>query len=349
MAERVRTPAKPVPAEQHGPVSAEQRGPGRGPAVGRVPAPLGMAVGALCVSSSAILIALTGTTPGTASFYRCALALPPLSALAVAEHRRAGGLTRRQLIVVALAGALFAGDMLLWTQAILEVGAGLSTVLVNAQVVIVPLLAWRVDHERIGRRFLLALPVMLAGVLLTGGVLESGVSGSDPAWGTVHAVLAAGCYSVFLFLLRRLGAPGGGTGQPGRVAQAYCAVVAVSAVVSLAAGALWHGVSLAPGWAAIGWLALVAVLGQVCGWLLVAVAAPRLPSEVGAALLMLTPAGALLLGAVVLGERPSVPQLVGSLLILGSAYVASSRSGGRDRRRRGTRDGRRDDLSPAAR
>lgn len=61
-----------------------------------------MALGALGVSASSIFIGLSGTSPGTATFFRCVLALP-----------------------------------LLWTQAIYEIGAGLPTVLVNAQVIIV--------------------------------------------------------------------------------------------------------------------------------------------------------------------------------------------------------------------
>lgn len=65
--------------------------------------------------------------------------------------------------------------MLWWTQAIPEVGAGLSTVLVNTQVAIVPLLAWLVDRERTGPRFLWALPVIIAGVMLAGGLFEHGV------------------------------------------------------------------------------------------------------------------------------------------------------------------------------
>jgi drug/metabolite transporter (DMT)-like permease len=211
--------------------------------------------------------------------------------------------------------------MLLWTQAILEVGAGLSTVLVNAQVIVVPLLAWLIDREHISRRFLLALPAMIAGVLLTGGVLEQGVSGRDPTLGTVHAVLAALCYSGFLYLLRR-----GGQHQ---AVQSYTDVIVVAAVASLVVGALWHGVALDPGWAAIGWLALVALLGQVLGWLLVAIATPHLPSEIGAALLLLTPIGALLLGAAVLSERPTALQLVGCALILATAYAGST---GHDKR-----------------
>ncbi len=280
--------------------------------------PWRMAIGALFVSASAILIDLSGTSTGTASFYRCVLALPLLAGLGVLERRRDGGLPWRRRAVAAVAGALFAGDMLLWTQAILEVGAGLSTVLVNAQVLIVPFLAMLVDREPIGRRFLLSLPVMLVGIVLTGGVFQSGVTGRDPARGTVHAVLAALCYSGFLFLLRR-GA------YAGQIVQSYQDVIATAAIVSLIAGALWHGVNLIPGWAAIGWLALVAACGQVIGWLLVALTTSRLASEVGAALLMLTPVGALVLGAAVLGEHPTVLQLLGCALMLASIYAASAR------------------------
>jgi drug/metabolite transporter (DMT)-like permease len=278
----------------------------------------GMAAGALCVSASAVVIELSRTAPGTASFYRYLLALPFLAPLALAERRRHGGVTRRQLAVAVLAGALFAGDMLLWTRAIEEIGAGLSTVLVNVQVVLVPLLAWAVDREAITRRFVLALPVVLVGVVLAAGVVGGNAGSGNAVWGAVHAVLAALCYSGFLFLLRR-----GGSGGP--VRQPYLVVTMSAAVVSLLAGTAWQGVDLAPGWAAVGWLLLVACSGQVVGWLLVAICAPRLPSQLGAVLLLFTPVGAVLLGAVVLGERPGPAQLVGCALILAGAYVVGGR------------------------
>lgn len=207
--------------------------------------------------------------------------------------------------------------MLLWTQAIYEVGAGLSTVLVNAQVAIVPVLALVIDRERVSRGFWFLLPVMIVGIVLTGGVLGNGAQGTDPAAGTVHAVLAALCYSGFLFLLRR-----GGTG--GQVVQSYRDVVAAAAVVSLAAGAVWRGVTVTPGWVPLGWLALTAVCGQVLGWLLVAVAGPRLPAVVSAALLMLTPVGALVVAAVVLDQTPTGWQLLGCVIVLVSAYGAAA-------------------------
>ncbi|NUR62649.1 MAG: DMT family transporter [Catenulispora sp.] len=279
-----------------------------------------MGVGALAVSASAVFIHLSGASPGTASFYRCLLALPVLGALAVRERRKAEPWTARQAWLTVVAGALFAGDMLWWTQAIFEVGAGLSTVLVNAQVLIVPLLALGIDHERLRFRYLVVLPAMLVGIVLTGGVLERGVSGPDPTWGTINALLAAICYSGFLYLLRR-------GGQQGHVVGTYTAIIAVSAVVSLVAGALWRGVDLTPSWPALSWLAVSALCGQVLGWLLVAWASPALASDTAAALLMLTPVGSLVLSYFVLRERPSAWQLAGAvMMIVGAYFVAADRS-----------------------
>lgn len=279
---------------------------------------IGLATGALCVSASAVLLKVAAATPATATAARCLLALPVVLFLAIPEWRRHGAISRGGLLSAAICGAFFAGDMLLWTQAIPEVGAGLSTVLVNAQVAVVPLLSWLVDRERISRRFLLTLPVLLVGVLLAGGMLERGISGSDPVRGTVHAVGAALCYSGFLFLLRR----GGQAGQP---MQTYTVVLATSAVVAVAVGPWWHGLQVWPGWRAVGWLVLVAVTGQLAGWLLVAFCSGRLPSTVSSALLLLTPVGAVALGALALAERPSPLQLAGCALVLVAGYLGTAR------------------------
>jgi drug/metabolite transporter (DMT)-like permease len=277
-----------------------------------------LAVGALCVSASAVLLGLADTTPATATTARSLLALPVVAALAVFERRRNGGLNDRDYFWAAGCGVLFAGDMLWWTQAIPEVGAGLSTVLVNTQVAIVPMLAWLIDRERSGPWFLWSLPVILAGVLLAGGVFEHGISGTNPTLGTVHAIAAALCYSGFLFLLRR-------GGQGGRPLQTYAVVLASATVVSAAVGFISDGLDISPGWPTAGWLILVTITGQLLGWLLVAFCSPRLPSDVSSALLLLTPIGAVVLGALVLAERPSALQLVGCAVVLVASYAGTAR------------------------
>lgn len=277
------------------------------------------AVGALGVSTSGLFVALSTTSPGTASFFRCVFALPVLIPLAVAERRHRGEPTARQHRWAAAAGVLFAADALFWTQAIYEVGVGLSAVLVNTQVVMVPLLARLIDREPLSTRFVALLPVVTLGTVLTGGIFESGVTGTAPLAGTIHSALAALCYSAFLFLLRR-----GGPDQP--PVQSYVTTIGSAACAAPIGGALTGGVTLAPGWGPAGWLVLTAICGQVLGWLLVALSSPLLRVEVSSALLLLTPIGALLLAAVFLGQVPSVLQVIGCVLILGSACRITART-----------------------
>ncbi|QPG72393.1 DMT family transporter [Mycolicibacterium mucogenicum DSM 44124] len=277
------------------------------------------ALGAIGVSSSGLFVALSNTTPGTATFYRCVFALPFLTPLAIAERQQFGEPTTHQHWWAAAAGVLFAADALLWTQAIYEVGVGLSAVLVNTQVVMVPLLAWLIDRESLSMRFFVLLPVVVVGTVLTGGVFETGVTGSAPIAGTVHSALAALCYSLFLFLLRR-----GGPNRP--PVQSYVTIMVFAAMAALIGGALSGGVSLVPGWGPTGWLVLTAICGQVLGWLLVALGSPSLRVEVSSALLLLTPVGAMVLAAAVLAEMPSALQVVGCILILGSAYSITTNS-----------------------
>jgi drug/metabolite transporter (DMT)-like permease len=278
---------------------------------------VGLATGATSLSASAVLLGLADTTPATATAARSLLALPVIAALGCRESRRAGVLEVRERISAVICGVLFAGDMLWWTQAIPEVGAGLSTVLVNTQVVIVPLLAWLVDRERSGPRFVWSLPVILVGVLCAGGIFEHGVKGTDPARGTLHAILAAVCYSGFLFLLRR-----GGRG--GRPLQMYSVVLASAAATSVVIGRVTSSLQ-PPHGSAIGWLVLVAITGQLVGWLLVALHGPGVSADVSSALLLITPVGALTLGALVLHERPSPLQLAGCALVLVASYWGTAR------------------------
>ncbi len=282
---------------------------------------VGLAVGALCISMSAVLLNLANNSSATATVGRCVLALPIMAFLAVRESHTRERLSGPAMLSALACGLLFAGDMLWWTQAIFEIGAGLSTVLVNTQVVIVPLLAWLIDGEKVRRRFLLALPVVIAGVVLTGGVADHGLHGQVFA-GTLHGLAAALCYSGFLFLLRR----GGKAGQP---VQTYAVVLVTAAAVAAGLAPWWGGLDATPGWATLGWLLLVTLTGQLLGWLLVARLSGKVASETSSVLLLLTPVGALALGMLVLGERPALLQLVGCGLVIAGAYVVVADSGGK--------------------
>ncbi|MFE9574914.1 DMT family transporter [Nocardia sp. NPDC006044] len=284
-------------------------------------ATIAIAVGALMVSTSGVFIALAGAPTEVSTFYRCALVLPVLAVFAWLESRRNGLMDAREWGFALLCGAFFAADMFWWGAAVLEAGAGLTTVLVNVQVVVVPLIAFLIDRERPSRRVFFALPIMICGLTAASGVLQQGSTGPEPRTGAAHAIMAGICYSGFLFLLRR-------SGKQGRNLQTYAVSIAVPAVSALA-WALIQGFpsTLRIDGPALGWIALTALTNGAIGWLLVARYSPLVPSAVGAGLLLLTPVGSLLLGALVLGERPAPLQIIGCAVILAVAYGASVRKG----------------------
>jgi drug/metabolite transporter (DMT)-like permease len=159
--------------------------------------------------------------------------------------------------------------------------------------------------------------------VMISGVLETGGYGRDPVLGTVYGILTTLAYAGFLLVLRQINR------DLRRPAGPLLDATATSAVVSAVAGALLGELDLVPSWPAHGWLLLLAVTSQVIGWLLISVSLPRLPAAITSIVLMLQPMTTVLLGAVLLSERPSAVQLSGVLVVL--AGVAFATIGARER------------------
>jgi drug/metabolite transporter (DMT)-like permease len=284
--------------------------------------------GAACISSSAVLMRLAGTSASITALGRCALALPVLGALVLAGRRRGvPPLPARSRWLARLAGVFLAADLIVWSHAITAIGAGLGTVVTNLQVLIVAGAAWLVLGERPGRSLLLAAPAMLAGLVLVAGLADTGSSrayGTDPSLGVLFGVGVAILYAVYILMLRQASSAGG-AGRP--AADVLFEATAGATVTAAVLGFALRDYHLGPGpfpWPALGWLALLALTSQVIGWLLITVSMPRLAAGMVGALLLVQPAGSVALGYLILGERPSALQLLGVVLVLTGVVVAVS-------------------------
>jgi drug/metabolite transporter (DMT)-like permease len=280
--------------------------------------------GAVAIAFTGVLVRLAGVEPATAAFWRCAYALPLLGGLAWLERRRRGPLGRRRRLLAALAGVFFAADLELWHHSIAAVGAGLSTVVANLQVVVVGVAAWLVLGEKPAPRVLLAAPVAMAGVALISGVGTESAYGERPVGGVVFGLLTAIAYAGFLLVIREAGR---GLRTPAGImfdATASCALVLV------VVGALLGELDLRPEWPAHGWLAVLAVSGQVVGYLAIAASLPLLPALVASILLLVQPVLSVLLAAAIVDERPSPTQIAGVVLVVLGIVVATV--GGRTER-----------------
>ena len=302
----------------------------RGEAAGRRPfrlfdsRPRSAAVAAAVgISMAGIIFVLSEASPSTAVFFRCLYALPLLWWLMRREdavYRRRPWRVRRWAL---LAGVFFAGDLLLFHHAILLIGAGLATVLVNLQVVFVTLAAWIIWQERPSGAQALAIPVALTGVLLISGVLDSEAYGEDPVLGALLAILTAVCYAGYLLLLRK------GRDRRRAAGPIFDATLACG-VTALLAGVLVGDFDPVPSLPMHAWLLLLALTAQVGGQVMIAVALPRLPAAATSLILLIQPILAAIVASIVLAESPSPAQLAGVVLILGGVLLgtASGRSNG---------------------
>lgn len=276
--------------------------------------------GALCITFSAILVKLADVSPSAAAVYRCAYALPWLLAVAAWEHRRFGPRVAGERRFAIAAGVLLAVDLICWHQAIRDVGAGLGTVLGNLQVVIIPFVAWAVLGERPGARILAVLPLVFAGIVLISGVLEVGAYGDNPPRGILFGAATGICYSGFILLLRRSNA------DMRRPAGPLLDATITAAVTALAAALLLGQTDLTPSWPAHAWLATLGLTSQVIGWLLISVSLPRLRAALTSLILTVQPVGSVVLGVILLGEDPTLLQVVGvAAIVAGLVAIARRR------------------------
>jgi drug/metabolite transporter (DMT)-like permease len=276
-------------------------------------------VGALVIAFSSILVKASAVSPSTAAIFRCAYAVPLLALLAHLEDRRLGPRLPRERRLAAVAGVFFAADLIFWHHAIEDVGAGLSTVLANVQVALVPLVAWAVLAEHPGRRVLSVLPLVLGGVVLISGTLEQGAYGSAPVQGAAFGMATGLTYAGFLLLLRASSA------DLRRVAGPLCDATAVAAVVAIGAGLVVGDADLVPSWPAHAYLLLLALSSQVLGWLLISSSLPRLPAAMTSLLLTVQPVGSVILAAAIFGESPTGLQLLGVVAVLGGLVLVTAR------------------------
>ena len=254
-------------------------------------------LGAFCIAFSGVLYRFALVSPETASVFRAVYGLPLLVLAASIERRGAGPLPARGKAVAALAGVVFAADLLFWHHTIDAVGAGLATVLGNLQVVVVAVAAWVLLGERPSARTVAALPVILAGVVL--------------------GIVTALSYAGYLMLIRQIG--------PRRVAEPVLISTATTAVVATVVGLAVGRLDPVPSWPAHGWLALLGVTSQSAGSLLISVSLPRLPAVVTSIILLAQPVMAVFLAMLLLTETPSLAQLAGVALVIGGIALASAR------------------------
>ena len=226
----------------------------------------------------------------------------------------------RLLVLATLAGPLFLVSMNL---AVAHVGAAIAAFVAGLYAVMSAVIAPILLPERLTLRVLSGFVLALAGTALLAELDPDATDVAGMGWG----ILAALSFALYLVLARRWSASYRLDGLT--VAFANCALAAVvlgGLVVATDPALLAPTDPPVEAVVAIGWLAVVAALGPV-----LMVASVRLIEAArSAAFLLLNPITAIILAAILLGERPSPVQFVGGVVVLlGMAVATIPRRGDR--------------------
>jgi drug/metabolite transporter (DMT)-like permease len=88
-------------------------------------------------------------------------------------------------------------------------------------------------------------------------------------------------------------------------------------------GAVTGELSLVPTWPQHGWLIGYGLTSQSIGYLLISLSLPRLPAVLTSMILLSQPVATVALSIALLGEAPSLDQLLGVALVIGGIAFAT--------------------------
>lgn len=307
-----------------------------------------LAVGTAFLAFTPIWVKASNMDPATQAFLRVSIGFLLLLPIGLWEIKKKGSLPKKGIIMSVVAGLFLGVDFTAWNYSIFYVGAGIAAILLNLQVIVVPMLTAIFDKYKIPPVFLILVPIMIVGVLLTGGVFEpSEATGPAEIYGIPTATLgtllgltSGICYSFYLYFSRKAG-----TTAPRK--DLYIQPMMYTAAAQMVAPLIWaHTGSSRNGFdfqygvldengllptvnpeTALGaeltgmnwlWLLMLATLGQAVAWTFVQWGSVWLDPTLSAGILLLSPVSSVIIAWPLFGEIPSVLQWIGIVMILGT-------------------------------
>lgn len=276
-----------------------------------------LVLGAFAMGASPLFVRLADVGPYASAFWRTFLALPFLALWAMAEARPQPMLGLVADRAVLLSGLFFTGDLFFWHLSILATTVANATFLATTAPIWVALGAWLVLNELIERRILIGLVLCLAG----GAALVGQSYGFAPQrlLGDAFGVITSIFFASYILAIRAARA----RVSPGMLSFLSTAITAACLFVI--------AISLEPfilprSWNGAASLLALAVISQVAGQGLLAVALGTLPATFSSLVIFLEAVAAAAMAWIFLGEALGAVQLLGGLLILAGIFVARPRA-----------------------
>lgn len=273
--------------------------------------------GATGIGFAPVLVRWSEVGPSATAFFRLLFALPLLW-LWLAWDRRARPATpqpatRRDFLMLALAGLLFTGDLSIWHWSLQYTTVTNSTLLTNVAPIFVTVGAWLLFGDRITTSFITGMTVAIAGAVML--VRSSFSLGSTHLLGDGLSIVAALFYAGYMLAVKRL-----------RARFSTPTIMAWSGIASCTGFGIVAWLSGDVMWAATnrGWWSMLglALVSHVGGQTLIAYGFGHLPASFSALTLLWQPVVSAAVAWWLLGERLGWLQGIGAGVVLGGIAIA---------------------------
>jgi len=282
-------------------------------------------MGATMISFSAVWVKLAHVTPTASAFYRVFLGgVFLLIFILVRKKSIIKGNLFSGLSMVA--GIFFALDLYAWHRSIQYVGPGLATILSSFQVFLVPLAGLMLYGERLNIRFILSVPLAVAGLFMIVGIRWDQFS-PDYHMGIWYGFLTAVFYTGFLITLRKI------QSHPSHPSAGFnLMVVSFSTAIFLALDMVRTQDTFAiPDIQSAVALVGLGLMSQTVGWLFITRSLPRIPAAIAGLILLLQPSLAFVWDVLFFHRATSPMAWCGVALALSSIYLGSTSGKGTPR------------------
>ena len=163
---------------------------------------LSVMLGAVLISFSPVFVKLADLEPTVSGFYRVFIGSIVLVIIYLLKHKE-NPFNKKISIYIIFGGIFFSLDLWFWHRSIIYVGPGLSTLLVNFQILILPFLALLFFNQKTQKIQIFAIFLGLLGLfLITGNNWE--ISGYNYKIGVFFGLLTAASYAGYIISMKSI-------------------------------------------------------------------------------------------------------------------------------------------------
>jgi len=278
---------------------------------------LALAVGVICLGWSAIFVKFADAPGPVSAFYRFVFAGAIMIPWWLIKRSKLPA--RRDLLLICLGGAFFAGDLALWNSSLLITKVVTSTLMVASAPLWVGLAIFIIFKQKLSVYYWIGLVIALGGmVVLLGSEALQGltIGGSSATRGNLMALGGSFCYAAYIVALQRVRMR---VDSFTFMAFSIASAMLLLLVVNLAMGTQLTGYRAET----YGWLVALGLITHLLGWLSINYAMGHLPHAPAAVGLLGQSVVTALLAMPLLGQILTVYQIIGGLLVLSGIFLVN--------------------------